>query len=138
MGIKTTGEERCSFTYGVRLGSVVVIGGRLVSCSVEYIIAVCIHHVPERVTVSRINSCPFLHIPGIDILSFFNLLVNRRSLLLDWRMVRQFYYAVLVETDIEAYVPAPFADIDDIRVDAILNAAVANFTHVLHHLIETG
>ena len=53
-------------------------------------------------------------------------------------MVRKLGHAVLVETNVEAKIPRPFALVDDVSVDAILDTLVANRTYVLCNLVETS
>ena len=86
--IQTAGEERSSLGYSMLLSSVVVIGSGLVACIVKYIVAVCIHYIPQRITVSGINTCPLFHVPCVDVLTFLNQLVNRRCLLLNRCVIR--------------------------------------------------
>ena len=114
------------------LGSfVVVVGG-------ANMFAVFIANVPQRITIVGVNTGPLLHIPGVDVLTFLNLLVNRGSALEERFVVRGIGHAVLVETDVETDIPTPIFGLDGLYVEAILDTLVANRTGVLKYLEETG
>ena len=141
---QTTGEQRGSFAHSVSQCTVVIIGGCLVAGSIEDIITIRIYAIPERVTISRIDTSPLFEVPSVDILTNLNLLVNRRSLLEELStlarcrvVTRQAGHAVLVETDIETDIPAPSVEVDYVSIDIELDTTVTNRTGVLHYLVET-
>ena len=138
LGIQTTLKERRSLAYYMRIGSIVVIGSGLVAAGIQYIVAIRIHYIPQRVTIIRVYARPFFQVPGIDVLTFFHLLRYARSVLQERFVIRRIGYAVAVETDIKTDIPAPVSCSDSLRIEAVFNTLVTYRTCILGYLKESG
>ncbi len=92
---------------------------------------------PQRLAVFSVHSDPLLHIPGINVAAFHNLLGNL-GLGYDLFVFRIFEHPVLVDSYVESAVPDKVSGLYDGSVNCKFNTHITYLSDVVHHGEETG